>query len=178
MLACGPLVAVACGARTPIDLGAGEASALEAGSVDASDLDATSEPPIADASSEGADTCLSWQGLQQDVARGRAAEADAGVAGQDVYGGWTFGPPAADTFAQFFRQIAVVNGVCAQVSTCTYDPVASSSALRALIGPDGLSYIWAEAPDGSEIVLAREDRNTGTYALILQYNECTLGAGR
>jgi hypothetical protein len=31
------------------------------------------------------------------------------------------------------------------------------------------------APDGSEFILARKDRNTGTYPLILEYNECTLG---
>jgi hypothetical protein len=65
--------------------------------------------------------------------------------------------------------------ICTTVLSYTDDPIAVSNSLHQLVGPDGLSYIWAEAPDESEIILARKDRNTGSYPLILEYNECTLG---
>ena len=176
-LAASPLLLVAaCGARTPIDRSAPDAGAPEVAPADASIVDATSEPPVVDAVAEEPDACLGWQELQQDLARGQAveAEADAGISGMAAYSGWAFRVNPTKNLTQFFRQIAVANGVCTTADTCTYDPIAGSDALHELVAPDGLSYIWGEAPDGSEILLARKDRNTGTYPLILAYNECTL----
>ena len=75
----------------------------------------------------------------------------------------------------YFKNIAVANGVCATFTGCTYDVtnptiVSQNPVTQQFVGPDGLSYMYAYIQSRNEWVLAREDRNIVTWKLINQFN--------
>ena len=98
------------------------------------------------------------------------------IEARDWIGGFSF--TRRQDFVDYFRQIAVTNGACANVATCTYDVTDASmtgaDTWHEFQAPDGLIYIWSFIPDRNTYVLARKDRNIATYKIVHQYNDDVL----
>jgi hypothetical protein len=92
---------------------------------------------------------------------------------KDWIGGQTFGDLLG--FVNYFKGIAVTQGVCSSFDTCAYDVTDNVLVPKDpndghFVGPDGLEYIYAWIPSRNEYVLAREDRNVATFKQIQIYN--------
>jgi hypothetical protein len=92
---------------------------------------------------------------------------------KDWIGGWTF--VRIQDLIDYFKPIAVANGVCTTVESCTYDvtdpSIVSQSVQDAhFTGPDNLTYIYSYIPSRNNWVLARQDRNIVTYKVCSVYN--------
>ncbi|HEY6462471.1 MAG TPA: hypothetical protein VIY73_20020, partial [Polyangiaceae bacterium] len=106
--------------------------------------------------------------------------------------GWTFFRGV--DMINFFRNIAVINDVCTDFISCTYDPfdaappdaspASFSNADGQFVGPDGYDYIWTYFPSAPWSpqpgtpgwLVVRRDRDPAGYQLVLDYNQCT-GSG-
>src|SRR5262249_27359374 len=75
---------------------------------------------------------------------------------RDWTGGWRFS--RQEDFLNFFRQVAVDNGVCTDLATCTYDPRSGQNAIGEFQGPDKVYYIWSYIRDRNQWLVARKDR--------------------
>jgi hypothetical protein len=92
---------------------------------------------------------------------------------KDWIGGWVF--TREQDLIDYFKPIAVTNGVCATFTGCAYDvtnPAIVSQSVQDghFLGPDNLTYIYAYLPSRNNWVLARQDRNIVTYKDIQLYN--------
>ncbi len=145
----------------------------EAGSVDASIIDATSEPPIVDASAEEANSCLSWQGLQQESPEGPGRRGRRGPRGTgrlrrvDVRNCRRLRPVLQ---ADCRRQRCLHGG-----SDVPLRPVTSSNGLRELVAPDGHSYICGGGARQRRNPPGEEGPQHGDVPACPRVQRCTLG---
>jgi hypothetical protein len=91
---------------------------------------------------------------------------------KDWIGGFVFSTQL--DFVNYFKTLAVNNGVCATFASCTYDVTdrnqTNATVDHVFFAPDGLKYIWAYIPSRDQWVAARFDRNPASYNIILNYN--------
>ena len=88
---------------------------------------------------------------------------------RDWVGGHTFS--RLDDFLAFFRDIAVKNGTCTDVASCTYDPRGLSDTHNQFFGPDQRVWIWAYVPDRNTWVAVEKERNTASYIIVRNYTD-------
>ncbi len=76
-------------------------------------------------------------------------------------------------FLDYFRQIAVDNGACADVATCKYDPRdrAVSDDHNEFFGPDKRQWIWAYVADRNQWVAVQKERNIASYIIVRNYTD-------
>ena len=78
---------------------------------------------------------------------------------RDWVGGHTFA--RLDDFLAFFRDIAVTNGACTDLSSCTYDPRSISDTHNEFFGPDERVWIWAYVADRNTWVAVEKGAQHG-----------------
>lgn len=78
-----------------------------------------------------------------------------------------------DDFLNFFRDIAVQNNQCADISTCAYDPrdPSISDDHNEFLGPDQRQWIWAYIADRNTWTAVEKERNTASYIIVKNYTD-------
>ncbi len=88
---------------------------------------------------------------------------------RDWIGGQVFN--RVQDFLEYFRNIAVQNNQCNDLSTCLYDPRVGSDPHNEFVGPDKRVWIWSYIPDRNQYVAVLKDRNTASYIIVRAYND-------
>jgi hypothetical protein len=75
-------------------------------------------------------------------------------------------------FLDYFRDIAVQNNICTDISTCKYDPRVAgvSDNHNEFLGPDKRLWAWAYIADRNEWLAVQKERNTASYIIVRDYN--------
>ena len=91
---------------------------------------------------------------------------------RDWIGGYKF--DTVTYFLDFFRDMAVTNGVCKTMETCKFDPRVIDDDHNEFIGPDKRVWVWLYIQDRNQYIAVQKDRHTATYILARNYANCVV----